>query len=190
MRKTPRRSVWLRTRGLIIVGLLILCVMVAGLAATASPSAAAGRAILVRNLTAYMGQWNAHNPDKAATYLAKNATFLDMTVGTPVEGRENIKNDVIAYFINANPDCTWTRDVTQTLVGKNKISYVWTYKGTNTGQWINSVDNTAATGKAFQFSGQTFIQFTNKGKILHEYDYYDALGFNKQLGWPWGLPTL
>jgi len=180
MHKTTRKPGWRRTRGLIIAGLLILCVVIGALAASASPSAAAGKAVLTRNLTAYMAAWNAHNPAKAATYLAKNATFLDMTVGTPVTGRENIKTQVIAYFINANPDCTWTRDTSQTLVGKNKISYVWTYTGTNTMPWDAK---TPATNKSFKFSGQTFIQFTNSGKILHEYDYYDALGFYKQIGW-------
>jgi hypothetical protein len=76
-----------------------------------------------------MGQWNVHNPEKASKYLALNAAFLDMTVGKPVKGRENIKNDVIAYFINACPDCTWTRNAKQTLFGKNKVSYVWTTQG-------------------------------------------------------------
>ena len=180
MRRTSRRSVWLRTRGLIIVGLLILCVMVAALGASASPSAAASKATLVKNLTAYMGAWNTHDPDKAATYLSHVATFLDMTVGTPVKGRENIKNDVIAFFINACPDCKWTRNTTRTIVGKNQISYVWTYTGTNTQAWDAK---TPATNKSFRFSGQTYIQFTDAGKILHEYDYYDALGFYKQLGW-------
>ena len=180
MYKTPRKPQWRRTRGLIIVGLLILCVMVAALGAGASPSAAATKATLAKNLTAYMAAWNAHDPAKAATYIAKNGTFLDMTVGTPVKGRENIKNQVIAYFINACPDCKWTRDKSQTLFGKNKISYVWTYTGTNTQPWDAS---TPATNKSFEFSGQTYIQFTASGKILHEYDYYDALGFYKQLGW-------
>jgi steroid delta-isomerase-like uncharacterized protein len=154
--------------------------MVGAFAVSASPSAAATKATLTKNLTAYMAAWNVHDPAKAATYLAKNATFLDMTVGTPVKGRENIKNDVIAYFINACPDCTWTRNTKQTLVGKDKISYVWTYTGTNTQPWDAK---TPATNKSFRFSGQTYIQFTTSGKILHEYDYYDALGFYKQLGW-------
>jgi steroid delta-isomerase-like uncharacterized protein len=180
MRKSTSKPVWRRTRGLIIVGLLILCVMVGAFAVSASPSAAATKATLAKNLTAYMAAWNVHNPAKAATYLAKDATFLDMTVGTPVKGRENIKNQVIAYFINACPDCKWTRDKSQTLFGKNKISYVWTYTGTNTQPWDTK---TPATNKSFRFSGQTFIQFTTSGKILHEYDYYDALGFYKQLGW-------
>jgi hypothetical protein len=190
MRKTTRRPGWRRAQGLIIVGLLILCVMVAALGASASPSAAAGKAILVKNLTAYMDQWNAHNPEKASKYLALNATFLDMTVGTPVTGRENIKNDVIAYFINACPDCTWTRNVKQTLVGKNKISYVWTYKGTNTEPWGTGATAVPDKDMPFEFSGQTFIKFNKAGKILHEYDYYDGYGFQAQIGWPWGLPTL
>ena len=183
MHKATRKPGWRGTRGLVIFGLLILCVVVGALAVNASPSAAATKATLAKNLTAYMAAWNAHNPAKAATYLAKDATFLDMTVGTPVKGRQNIKNEVIAYFINACPNCTWTRNTAQTLFGKNKISYVWTYTGTNTRPWINSAGTTPATGKAFKFSGQTFIQFTTSGKILHEYDYYDALGFEKQLGW-------
>ncbi len=138
MFETTTKQGWRRTRGLIIVGLLILCVLLAALAAAASPSAAASKATLRANLNAYMGQWNAHDPEAASKYLALNATFLDMTVGTPVVGRANIRTDVIAYFINACPDCTWTRNVHQTLWGKNKVSYVWTYTGTNTEDWVNS----------------------------------------------------
>jgi hypothetical protein len=187
MRKSTKKSRWL---GLVIVGLLVLSAMVGAFAATASPSQAATKAKLLKNITAYMGCWNKHDPDKAAMYLAKNATFLDMTVGTPVKGRENIKNDVIAYFINACPDCTWTRNAKQTIVGHNKISYVWTYKGTNTEPWGTGATAVPDKDKPFEFSGQTYIQFTDAGKILHEYDYYDGYGFQAQVGWPWGLPTL
>ena len=182
MRTTTRKPGWWGTR-LVIVGLLILCVLVAALAVDTAPSAAATRATLRANLNAYMAAWNAHDPMKASKYLASNATFLDMTVGTPVAGRANIRKDVIAYFINACPDCTWTRTTTQTLFGKNKISYVWTYTGKNTGDWVNSAGTTPATNRSFTFSGQTFMKFTDSGKTLHEYDYYDAYGFMKQLGW-------
>ncbi len=182
MRRTTRKpGLW---RSLLIVGLLLVCVLVVALAVNPAPSAAATKATLRANLTAYMAAWNAHDPMKASRYLALNATFLDMTVGTPVAGRANIRKDVIAYFINACPDCKWTRNVTQTLYGKNKVSYVWTYTGTNTADWVNSTGTVAtATGRSFTFSGQTFMKFTDSGKILHEYDYYDAYGFMKQLGW-------
>jgi hypothetical protein len=189
MRTTTRKPGWWGTR-LVIVGLLILCVLVAALAVNTAPSAAATKATLRANLNAYMAAWNAHDPMKASKYLALNATFLDMTVGTPVKGRANIRRDVIAYFINACPDCTWTRDKTQTLFGKNKVSYVWTYKGTNTEPWGTGPTAVPDKDMKFEFSGQTFIKFTDAGKILHEYDYYDGYGFQAQLGWPWGLPTL
>jgi len=177
MRRSTRKSRWL---GLVIVGLLVLSAMVGAFAATAAPSQAVTKAQIIKNVNAYMAGWNAHDPAKAASYFAKNGTFLDMTVGTPVAGRENIKNDVIGYFINACPDCKWTRSKAKTIVGKNKVSFVWTYTGTNTAAWG---PDTPATNKAFKFSGQTFMQFTAAGKILHQYDYYDALGFSKQLGW-------
>ena len=183
MHKTASKPRGWRVLTLVVVGLLLLCAVMGALGVSAPPSAAASQATIAKNITAYMAAWNAHDPDKAATYLAVNATFLDMTVGTPVQGRENIKNEVIAYFINACPDCRWVRDRSQTLYGRNKISYVWTYTGTNTEPWVNSAGTTPAANLPFQFSGQTFIQFTAKGKILHEYDYYDALGFYKQLGW-------
>jgi uncharacterized protein (TIGR02246 family) len=169
--------------GLVIVGLLALSAVVGAFAATAAPSQAATKATLSKNLKGYMAAWNAHDPAKAAGYFAKNGSFLDSTVGTPVVGRENIKNDVIGYFINACPDCKWTRSVAKTIIGKNKVSFVWTYTGTNTGAWGSGSTALPATNKPFEFSGCTFMQFTAAGKILHQYDYYDALGFSKQLGW-------
>ena len=39
-----------------------------------------------------------------------------------------------------------------------------------------------ATGKPLSFEGVSFIRIKD-GKIAYQGDYYDALGFNKQLGW-------
>mgnify|MGYP003694797911 CR=1 FL=1 len=39
-----------------------------------------------------------------------------------------------------------------------------------------------ATGKPFSFNGVTFMRVEN-GKIVYQGDYYDGLGFQKQLGW-------
>ena len=43
-------------------------------------------------------------------------------------------------------------------------------------------DLTPATGKPFSFNGVTFMRIEN-GKIVKQSDYYDGLGFQKQLGW-------
>jgi hypothetical protein len=148
---------------------------------TASPTPATSPTVdLLTTVDGYMAGWNAHNPVQAATYLAPNMTYLDMTVGTPVKGAAAAEKQVIASFIHAAPNCVWTRDTSKTIVGDHAVSYVWTFSGKNTGKWG---DGTAPANKTFKFSGQTYMTFTPDGKILNQADYYDAYGFYKQLGW-------
>ena len=64
------------------------------------------------------------------------------------------------------------------MVEGDHVAFEWEFSGTNTGPWG---DGTAATGKPFAFTGASM--FTVKdGKIAAQSDYYDALGFYKQLG--------
>jgi steroid delta-isomerase-like uncharacterized protein len=166
---------------------VVLALAVAGLAACGSseepaaspaPSEAAGPDLMTA-VDDYMAAWNAHDPAKAASYLALEAVYIDATVGTPVEGREAAQADVIAAFINAAPDCVWERKG-EAVVGDHAVAYEWTFSGTNTGAWA---DGTEATGKEFEFSGLTLMRFNERGEIVYQADYYDALNFFKQLGW-------
>jgi steroid delta-isomerase-like uncharacterized protein len=125
----------------------------------------------------YMAAWNAHDANAAAAFLADNATYLDASVGTPVVGRKEAMHKVIEVFLNAAPDAKWERTGRIVESGKD-ISFEWTFSGTNTGDWA---DGTKATGKPFAFSGVTMIS-TDGNKITYQGDYYDALGFFKQLG--------
>ncbi len=47
---------------------------------------------------------------------------------------------------------------------------------------VHGGPDTPATGKPFSFNGVTFMRVEN-GKIVSQSDYYDGLGFQKQLGW-------
>lgn len=125
----------------------------------------------------YMAAWNAHDSAAAAEFLAEGAVYYDASVGTPVEGREAAKTQVIDAFLNAAPDAAWTRDGDPVVSG-NSVAFEWTFGGTNTGAWA---DGTAATGKPFSFHGMSMFRVED-GKIVHQADYYDALGFYKQLG--------
>lgn len=125
----------------------------------------------------YMAAWNAHDSAAAAEFLAEGAVYYDASVGTPVEGREAAKTQVIDAFLNAAPDAAWTRDG-DAVVSGNSVAFEWTFGGTNTGAWA---DGTAATGKTFSFHGMSMFR-VEEGKIVHQADYYDALGFYKQLG--------
>lgn len=126
----------------------------------------------------YMAAWNAHDVDKAASFLAEDAVYFDATVGTPQEGRAAARDKVIKVFVGAVPDLTW-KMTSAPIVSPDGIAFQWEFAGTNTGAWSAE---TPATGKPLKFEGVSFVRVKN-GKIVYQGDYYDALGFNKQLGW-------
>jgi steroid delta-isomerase-like uncharacterized protein len=124
----------------------------------------------------YLAAWNAHDSAKAAALFADDVTYYDASVGTPAQGVEAAKA-VIDGFLAAAPDAVWTIKGAP-VVQEDRVSFEWEFAGTNTGAWG---DGTEATGKPFSFTGASM--FTVKdGKIVAQSDYYDALGFYKQLG--------
>ncbi|MBU1285131.1 MAG: ester cyclase [Gammaproteobacteria bacterium] len=126
----------------------------------------------------YMAAWNAHDADKAATFLAEDAVYFDATVGTPQNGKAAARDNVIKVFVGAVPDLQWQM-TSAPIVSADGIAFQWKFSGTNSGAWGAE---TPATGKPLSFEGVSFIRIKG-GKIAYQGDYYDALGFNKQLGW-------
>jgi steroid delta-isomerase-like uncharacterized protein len=110
--------------------------------------------------------------------MADDVTYLDATVGEPQKGREAARDKVIKLFVTAAPDLTW-KMTSEPIESANGIAYEWTFAGTNTGAWG---PDSPATNKSFSFNGVTFMRVEN-GKITYQGDYYDSLGFQKQLGW-------
>ncbi|QZP36034.1 ester cyclase [Pseudomonas sp. DR48] len=141
-------------------------------------SFAAGQNTTLDVVHDYMKAWNAHNADAASEYFSDNVEFLDASVGTPQVGRENAKTQVIEVFMQAVPDLQW-KMFGEPIVNGESIAFEWEFNGTNTGPWSTE---TPATQRRLSFKGVSFIHLKN-GKILTQHDYYDALGFNKQLGW-------
>lgn len=148
-----------------------------GLALTLSGTAQADDSA-VGVVTAYLAAWNARDIDAAASYFADNVTFYDASVGTPVEGKDAAKTSVVASFINAVPDLKWEM-LGDPIAEGNMVAFQWRFSGTNTGAWG---DGTAPANKAFSFVGASVFKIEG-GKIVNQSDYYDALGFYKQLGW-------
>ena len=126
----------------------------------------------------YMAAWNAHDADQAATFLADDAVYFDATVGTPQNGKAAARDNVIKVFVGAVPDLKWEM-TSAPIVSADGIAFQWKFSGTNSGDWSAE---TKATGKPLSFEGVSFIRIKD-GKIAYQGDYYDALGFNKQLGW-------
>ncbi|MEJ6782295.1 ester cyclase [Aminobacter sp. Piv2-1] len=126
---------------------------------------------------AYLAAWNAHDSAKAAELFADNVVYYDASVGKPVEGKEAAKTGVIDNFLKAVPDAAWTMKGAP-VVQDDRVSFEWEFSGTNSGDWA---DGTKATGKKFSFTGASMFSVKD-GKIASQSDYYDALGFYKQLG--------
>lgn len=126
----------------------------------------------------YMAAWNAHDAELAATFLAEDAVYFDATVGTPQNGKAAARDNVIKVFVGAVPDLKWEM-TSAPIVSADGIAFQWKFSGTNSGDWSAE---TKATGKPLSFEGVSFIRIKD-GKIAYQGDYYDALGFNKQLGW-------
>ena len=159
----------MRYRGWVIGALLAVAAITSALARDMTPRQVAD---------AYVAAWNAHDPDAAAALMADDVTYLDATVGEPQKGREAARDKVIKLFVTAAPDLTW-KMTSEPIESANGIAYEWTFAGTNTGAWG---PDSPATNKSFSFNGVTFMRVEN-GKITYQGDYYDSLGFQKQLGW-------
>jgi steroid delta-isomerase-like uncharacterized protein len=126
---------------------------------------------------AYLAAWNAHDSAKAAGFFADNVVYYDASVGKPIEGRDAAKTGVIDNFLTAVPDAVWTMKGAPVVQG-DRVAFEWEFAGNSTGPWG---DGTAATGKHFSFTGASVFSVKD-GKIITQSDYYDALGFYKQLG--------
>jgi steroid delta-isomerase-like uncharacterized protein len=146
-----------------------------GAAALALP-AWAGEALAT--VDAYVAAWNAHDAAGAAGYFTDEVEYYDASVGEPQRGRDAARTNVIEAFLNAAPDAKWER-VGEPVESADAVAFEWVFSGTNTGAWG---DGTAATGKPFSFHGLSLFRLED-GKIAYQGDYYDALGFFKQLGW-------
>jgi steroid delta-isomerase-like uncharacterized protein len=126
---------------------------------------------------AYVAAWNAHDAAAAAGHLAEDVTYYDASVGTPQLGRDAARTNVIEAFLNAAPDAKWER-IGDPVVTDHAVAFEWVFSGTNTGAWA---DGTAATGKPFEIRGLSLFRIEGDA-IAYQGDYYDALGFFKQLG--------
>jgi steroid delta-isomerase-like uncharacterized protein len=156
------------------VRLVVALAIAAGLASSPLAAQTAPREVV----DAYMAAWNAHDAEAAAALLADDVVYLDVTVGEPQKGRAAARDNVIKLFMTAAPDLTW-KMTGAPVESADGIAFEWTFAGTNTGDWG---PETPATGKAFSFDGVTFMRIKD-GKIVYQGDYYDGLGFQRQLGW-------
>ena len=166
------KNVW---RTMVVVTVVTLSVFTAN----SQDENSSKRPDAVAIVDAYMAAWNAHNVVKVESFLADDIVYVDGTAEAPQKGRVAMRQNVIDVFLKAAPDLTWTRDTKTPIANADGISFEWIFKGTNSGDWDAK---TPATNKVFQFKGVSFIRIKD-AKIIYQGDYFDALTFQKQLGW-------
>lgn len=143
----------------------------------AGPSARAFDLTAEKLVKDYLAAWNAHDAAAAAALLTDKVVYYDASLGEPVMGRAEAQEQVIQAFLTAVPDLVW--ELRGPMVSDpGQVAFEWVFSGTNSGPWP---DGTAATGKRFQVFGAS-IFFLQGGLIGYQGDYYDALGFYRQLG--------
>lgn len=125
----------------------------------------------------YMAGWNAHDAELAAGSFDADVEYYDATLGVSQHGIAAARDNVIAFFLDALPDLTWTM-VGDPLVEDGSAAFRWVFAGTNTG---TAFEGETPTGARIELRGMTFVQ-TRNGKIVYQGDFYDALTLRKQLG--------
>ena len=145
-----------------------------GFASQASLAADSADAVV----QAYLAAWNAHDSAKAAGYFADNVVYYDASVGKPIEGRDAAKTGVIDNFLTAVPDA-----------GVDDEGRAGRCRATGSPSSGNSPAPTPAPGPtapprpaSISRSPAHRCSRVKDGKIVTQSDYYDALGFYKQLG--------
>src|SRR5689334_5899890 len=108
-----------------------------------------------------MAGWNAHDAGLAARCLDEEVEYYDASVGEPQHGREAARDKVIAVFLEALPDLTWTM-VDEPLVVNGSAAFRWVFAGTNTGK---PFEGEAPTGARIELQGMSLVKI-KEGKIV------------------------
>ncbi len=118
---------------------------------------------------AYTDAWNSKQPEKMASFYAKDGT-LTVNNGTPAVGRQQLAQTAQSYM-EAFPDMELTMD--SLTVENGTYRYYWTFKGTNTGP--------SGTGNKVDFSGFEEWTINDKGLVQKSVGTYDAEDYQRQL---------
>jgi steroid delta-isomerase-like uncharacterized protein len=161
-------------RQLFLLGATGAAVSLAGMPARAADEARQASREIMRS---YLEAWNAHDPGAVRKHFAEDVRYYDASTDKVQEGREEAMKNIVKSFLNAAPDCVWERKG-EPVLAEDAFAFEWTFRGTNTGDWA---DGTKATGRPFEFRGLSIFRIAD-GKIAYQGDYYDALGFYRQLG--------
>ena len=125
----------------------------------------------------YMAAWNERNIEKIDSFYADDVIWYDLSYDYTTKGKKNVSKAITDAFLGSVADMYWVKSG-DVFISKNSIIYEWVYGGTFNGSW----DGVSIKNKKFEIKGLSTTTINRDGKIVAHKDYYDLLGFKKQLG--------
>jgi steroid delta-isomerase-like uncharacterized protein len=124
----------------------------------------------------WLAAFNTHDAAAAAVLYHEDAINLQIPMGEPVRGREEIINALVRLF-RAFPD---SRAEAESVFEDGEWTTIeWILTGTFRDEFAGH----APTGRSFVLRGSEFFQVT-QGKIRQQRGYWDKSTWFKQLGVP------
>jgi len=125
----------------------------------------------------YYNALNDHNSERASNYFAENASFLEASTISPIQGKNEIKNmlerGICGEFLKGFPDLRF--ELKDTIADENGVAVEWTLLGTHKGLFMG----VQPTNKNIEIKGATIFQISDH-KIVSACEYWNpTLLFNQ-----------
>ena len=171
-----RRS-WAFVSVAVVVLLAVFAVGRAANTAAQDATPAASPAALPPLLVDLVEAWNAHDPQRVASFYTEDATVeVGFTGEVVARGRDQIAEEFVARNLAAIPD--WRFETRSGFATADRIVWEWTFTGTYTGQFPGLPPG---EGQPVAVSGVTIFELRD-GRIARDVFYDDFYGFLEQLG--------
>jgi steroid delta-isomerase-like uncharacterized protein len=123
----------------------------------------------------YLEAWNAHDPQRVASFFSDDAFYDDRGAGEVARGRSGIEAHVRAVFV-AFPDLTF--EPRRTAHGADFMAVEWRCRMTHLGM----LQGVLPTRRVVTSSGTDLGTLDAEGRIRHLVSYYDGAAIMRDLG--------
>jgi steroid delta-isomerase-like uncharacterized protein len=123
----------------------------------------------------YLAAWNAHDPERIASFFTADATYDDRGAGALVRGPAEISAHA-ARVHSAFPDLQF--ELVRAAHGDGFTAGEWRSRMTHRGE----IDGVAPTGRVVESGGVDVATLDEEGRISHLVSYYDGAEIMRDLG--------
>ena len=127
-----------------------------------------------RLLNDWAAAWSSHDIDKLLALFTDDCVYEDVTFGVVTRGKTELRGFAHGALA-AVPD--FKMELSSRAAADSHGAMEWVMSGTHKGDF----PGLPATGKRFSVRGASIVEL-QAGKIRRVSDYWDAVGFMRQVG--------